>query len=510
MVAPGRIIVCLGIALVGLLSCGAAAENGADSTQSQLPTPANEIGFGGRFEFRLQLDEQSNPFPWNASTHAATDLSRFMVDFRALTKRYGSLYLKGAAFWGLVGSDDTRKRFRFEQGDYLWAHDLTHFGYSVRIFANERRFFVSDLIAPLIADDLAGETGANGGVRIDAATNNGWDATALYSLLADDVDTAPAVSYLRAAFSRRLGTISASYLIETPGSRGVDNHAIVKAELITGYKNAFVVLAYQQSGYRESGWFFPSGKWNWGEYDGTNFSAVLPAGGAAFGEARLTSLRWNGVGSFRLVWRYEAVREEFVNHLGLPGTSRVGHTGGAYFVAEKASLNARLRYIKGTRSVLETEDNDAVEASAWAALKNNMECFLRGGLGRIDDGFIYDTKKNYIHAAVRYRVTRFLAGAHVMWKDLETVYSERRFAFDGKLAINPNWGFHWRFIMRKDFQVGQASIFRIEFRPNQRIFAYLGYGREYYGDNPFVLEDRDIGLTRSLAGRWVVMLRGDF
>jgi hypothetical protein len=160
--------------------------------------------------------------------------------------------------------------------------------------------------------------------------------------------------------------------------------------------------------------------------------------------------------------------------------------------------------------VLETEENDAVEASAWAALKNNMECFLRAGVGRIDDGFVYDTKKNYVHGAVRYRVTRFMTGVHVMWNDLDTVYSERRFAWDGKLAINPNWGFHWRMLLRRDYQVGQSALFRLEYRPDQRIFAYVGYGRDYYGNNPFVLEDRDIGLTREPVGQWVVMLRGDF
>jgi hypothetical protein len=433
-----------------------------------------------------------------------------MLDFRALGTSYGNLYLKGAAYWGLVGSDDIQKRFRFDQGDYLWEQDLRALGYSLRLFANERRFFVGDMVAPLIYDDLAGETGGNAGVRVDAATRDGLEATVLYSLLSDDPDTAPSMTYLRAAFSHRLGTLSASYLMEEKGSRGVNNHAIAKAELVTGYKKAFVVLSFQQSGYKDSGWFFPKGSWNWSAYDGTNFSAVLPSGAAAFGEARLTSLRWKGVGNFRLVWRYEAVREEFVNQLGLPGTSRVGHTGGAYFVAEKVSLTGTLRYLKGTRSVLETEEDDAVEASAWAALENNMECFLRAGVGRVDDGFVYDTKKNYIHGAVRYRVKRFLTGVHVMWKDLDTVYSERRFAWDGKLAVNPNWGFHWRFLLRQDFQVGQSALFRLEYRPNKRIFAYLGYGREYYGDNPFVLEDRDIGLTRAPVGQWTVMLRGDF
>ncbi|MEJ2720845.1 MAG: hypothetical protein P8181_06845 [bacterium] len=493
----------------GVGTRGVSADSSSASADTVMSSP-REIAFGGRFEYRLLLDEQSRPYPWNASTHAATDRSRFMVDFKALGTRYGDLYLKGAAYWGLVGRDDTEKRFRFDQGDYLWERNLGRVDYSLRLFANERRFFVSDMIAPLIDNDLAGETGGNGGARFDAAAGGGWEFSGLYSMLSDDTDNAPSVSYLRAALTRRLGTVSVSYFIEDPGSRGIDNHAVAKAEIVTGYKRAFVVLSYQQSGYKESGWFFPGGSWDWDAYDGTNFSSVLPAGGAAFGEARLTSLRWAGVGSFRLVWRYEAVREDFVNRLGLAGTSRTGHTGGVYFAAEKVSLTGRLRYLKNRRSVFDTEEDDALEASAWAALKNQMECFLRAGLGRIDDGFVYDTKKNYIHGAVRYRDKRFLTGVHIMWKDLDTVYSERRFAWDGKLAVNPDWGFHWRFILRRNYDIGQSALFRLEYRPNNRLFAYLGYGRDYCGDAPFLLEDADVALTRAPAGHWIVMLRGDF
>ncbi|UCG53253.1 MAG: hypothetical protein JSW58_06785 [Candidatus Latescibacterota bacterium] len=465
---------------------------------------------GGRFEYRLLLDDQSNPYTRNAATHSATDRSRLMLDLKALGSRYGDLYLKGAAAWGLVDADETQRRFRFEQGDYLWKQEFERFGYSLRFFANERRFFVSDLAAPLIDDDRAGETGANRGVRFEAATQNGWSFSGIHSFLGDDFDDSRNVSYLRAAFSHRLASLSASYLFDDPGVRGERNRAIVKAELVTGYKNVFAVLAYEQSGMRDSGWFFPNGSWNWSDYNGSNFSRVLPPGGAAVAELRLTSLRWKDVGRFRVVWSYEAIREEFVNDLGLGGSSRVGHNAGAYFVADKVSLNGKVRYHTSTRFGPESEELDFVDASVWAALKNNIECFLRAGVGKIDDAFVFDTKENFVHTALEYRVKKFRTGAHIMWKDLDTVFSEKRFAWDGKLAINPDWGFHWRFILRRDFQIGQSACLRLQFRPNDRVFAYVGYGRAYFGDDPFVLEDRDIGLTRAGAAQWVIALRGDF
>jgi len=38
----------------------------------------------------------------------------------------------------------------------------------------------------------------------------------------------------------------------------------------------------------------------------------------------------------------------------------------------------------------------------------------------------------------------------------------------------------------------------------------VGYGEPEIGDDPFVLEDRDIGLMRGGASRYTISLRGDF
>jgi hypothetical protein len=477
--------------------------------QSQDALRPGDFKFGGRFEYQLLLDEQSYPYPWNATTQAAVDRTRLMLDLKALETRYGSLYLKGAGYWGFVSNDDVEKRFRFEQGDYLWERNLEKWNYGISMFASERRFFVYDFTAPLIDDDRAGESGGNRGARVDIKTQSGFDITGLYSLQGDDPGRSRSIAYLKGLYWHRLASFSASYLFDNPGVHGPQNHAVIKTELSSVWKLAFASISYQQSGYEDSGLFFPSGSFDWGAYDGTNFSQVLPSGGAAFAEFRFRSIRVTDAGRLNFVWKYDAVRENFVSDLGMTGGSRVGQTAAAYFLATDVSASGRLLYHKSVRSVLESEERDLLEASARTALRNGMELFLRGGVGQIDEQ-PFDTKKNYIHGMVRYGIKNLDTGAHIMWNDLGTIYSERRFAWDGKMVLTPDWGLHWRFLLTRDFTIGQSTFFRLEYRPSNRIFAYLGYGRTYFGDDRFVLEDRDLAVLRSGSSQWVITLRGDF
>ena len=472
--------------------------------------PLGPVVLGGRFEYLLLLDEQTNPYPWNAATHSATDRSRLMLDLDVSGTRYGSLYAKGAAVWAMVGEDDIQKRLHFEQGDYLWRQDLEAWKYSIRLFASERRFFAFDWTAPLLDDDRAGETGENRGVRVDGAVGEKARLTGLYSLLGADADDSRSVSYLKASLFHRIASLSASYLFDDPGAYGTADHAVVKAELTSAYKRAFAVLSYEQSGFGGSGWFFPSGSFDWSGYDGTNFSAVLPPGGAAFAEIRVSSLAVANRGDVDLVWRYDAVGEDFVNDLGGAGSSRVGQTAGAYFIAKDVSVNAKLLYHTSARSGLENEERSWFDAGVWAALKNGTDCFLRGGAGEIDDESFSPSKKNFIHGALRYQMNKMRTGVHAMWSDLDTDYSGEKFAWDGKLALTPAWGFHWRFLLSRDYAVGRTAFFRLEFRPSNRLFACVGYGRSYLGDDPFVLEDREIGLLREGPSQYTISMRGDF
>jgi hypothetical protein len=468
------------------------------------------IDLGGRFEYEMRYDDTRDPYAWNASTHSVTNRSRLMLDLDLPTARYGSLYLKGAASWEAVGADDVRKRFLFEQGDYFFARTTEALGLGVRVFANERRFSVYDWTTPLVSDDSRAANGENGGARIDADIRGRIGITALYSVLAGDFDDAPRIAYAKARYDAGRAVFSASYLSEDRGVYGAQNHAVFKAELAGAYRRLFAAVSYAQSGYDDSHVFFPGGSFDWGAYDGTNFSSILPPGGAALAEIRLASLRATKRGSIDLVWKYDALREEFSSDAGGAGAPGVGQTAGAYFTARNVSLNASALFHTRTRSSVEHEETDWFDAGVWAALKNGMECFARGGAGDIDGGPVPLVRESFVHAGLRHRAKRATAGVYAMVYDVGAETAGERYAWDGKLMLNPSWGLHWRFLFAKDLAASRSALVRIEYRPNDRVYATLGYGEPDIGDDPFALEDRDLGLMRGGASRYTISLRGDF
>lgn len=489
---------------VFLGACTLPGTSGAESAN------VGPVTLGARFEYMLRLGESADPYPWNAATHAASDRSRFMLDARALDTRYGSFYAKGAAEWTMVGEEDTRKRLRLEQGDYLWRQSLDRWDYSIRLFANERRFFVYDWTAPLVDDDRAGETGENRGMRADVSLANALRLTGVFSLLGGEWDESRRASYVKALYTHRIAALSASYVTEDPGSSGLQHRAAVKAELSSAYRSIFAVVSYRQAGLDDKGWFFPKGSFDWGAYDATHFAAVLPPSGAASAEVRVSSLPVARSGDVDLVWRYDAVREEFVDEIGAAGPSGIGQELGAYFAAKDVSVSGRAVYRTRVRSALENEEGDWFDAGVQAGLENGTEFFLRGGVGKVRDESAENERTNRVHGALRYRIKRFHTGAHIEWSDIGTDLSARRYAWEGKLAFNRAWGFHWRMLLARDYALSQSAFFRLEYRPSDRIFAYVGYGRPILGDDPFVLEDRDIGLMRGIESEYTFVVRGDF
>jgi hypothetical protein len=456
----------------------------------------------------VSIDEESSPFPWNSATHSVTDGTRIMLDLKALETRYGDFYIKGAALWAPSDETDTQKRLRLEQADYRWADAFRRLEYSVRLFANERRFFTNDRIVPLLDDDrVAG--GENRGVRADATIGRGLGLSALFSLLDDDVDDARRISYLRAIYSHRLAALSVSYLFDDANSDAVSNHAVFKTELSTAYRWLYAALAYEQSGFESSNFFFPSGTTEWGKF-GDGVTRALPENGALAAEARMRPVSLWDAGSLRLVWRYETVREAFANDLSLLDATGTGNMGAAFFKAKAYDLGARLVYRSSSRSVVEHETSELVEAGVWGTFKNGMQFLLRGNVGETNDDTSFDMRENFLHAAVYYRFKKLYSGAHIMWKDIDTAFSERRFAWDGKLAINPDWGFYWRFMLTRDFAVGQTAFVRLDYRPADRIYATFDVGRDYIGDEPFLLEDPELDLSTAASTVYRVSIRGDF
>lgn len=467
------------------------------------------FALGGRAEYSTNIERDAVPFTWNDATHSLRDRTRFMLDMEVGDARYGDLYLKGAALWDDTRQSDVRKRFRFEQGDYLWARDKSGLDFSFRLFANERRFFVNDGIAPTLDDDSVANAGHNGGIRLDGKWSDRISATGLVSVLGNDFDKSRRVAYLGARYADGFANVGMSYLFNDLGEYAPRNHAVFKVEAAAAYKRAYLVLAYQQSQLADRGLFLPGGRFDWDTYDGGNFAAALPDGGAFQAQLRATEVQVAGRARLRIDYRYAAAGPEFFNDLGWNRRAEVGHTLAASMQDTEVDLNGRLRYHNSERFALESEEREFVDGSLWGALRAGIWFIARGAFGHIDDDF-GEEDDNFIHLGAERRIRETRAGAHVMWRDLGTAFSERRFAMDAKFPVSPNWGFYFRVIASRDFDVAEAAYARLDFRPNDRVFATFSYGRSDFGDGPFLLEDADIDLARGDTAVYRITIRGDF
>jgi|GEM_PF-2691290 len=468
---------------------------------------ADSLAIGGRFEYVTSIDRESASFPWNTTAQSSDDRTRLMLDL-FVGSRYGTLYVKGSSEWSATRPSDIRKRFLFDQGDYLWSQEFHTLDYSLRLFANERRFFTHDAIAPLLSDDLAGEGQDNLGARLDAAISDDVGVTVLYSALGEKISESRAITYLRTAYSSRLAIVSASYLLDDLGALTDHSRAVLKAETSASYKKAYVVLSYQQSDVQSDKLFFPGGRFLWEDYKFDDFSKILPAGAAVFAEARLSAMGVK-VGHLRAVYRYTVIGRRFFDDLGLRQPAQVSQTVRVYFLGNGVDLNSRLEYSHVARAYFENEDVDRWRGSVWGTFRNGLDFWIRANI-IADVDPMFGEVGDFVHVGLRRQIKQIYSGAHIMFKDLDSIFSATRLAWDAKLALSPNWGFYCRFVLSDQFDVGQMLYTRLSYQPSDRIFLALGYGRSAIGDGPYLLEDQDIELSRFGSAIYTISVRGDF
>lgn len=467
------------------------------------------FALGGRAEYATRIDRDAVPFRWNDATHSLHDRTRLMLDMAVNDSGFGQMYLKGAALWDDTRPSDVQKKFRFEQGDYLWARAGERLDYSLRFFANERRFFVEDGIAPLMRDDAISDGDGNGGARFDALWRRRLSATGLYSVLGSDFNRSRQMAYLGTRYAAGILSGGVSYLFNNLGEHAVRNHAVFKVDAAAVYKKAMLLVAYEQSELADRSLFFPAGRFDWDVYEGSNFAAALPAGGAFLAELRASEIQVRNRARLKFTYLYTAAGSEFVNDVGWNHGAQVGHTASAFLQANDVDINGRLRYHTSQRFNLESETRDVVEGSVWGALRAGVWVVARGALAEIEeDGSPED--HNLIHLGAERRIKELRSGVHFMWQDLGTLFSERRFAVDAKFPLSPNWGFYFRLIAARDFDLAQTSFARLDYRPTDRVFATLSYGRGDLGDGPFLIEDADIDLARGDTAVYRISIRGDF
>lgn len=458
--------------------------------------------FGGRFQYVTSLERQSVPFAWNTTTQSAEDLTRLMLDLTADT-HYGDLYVKGSAVWDDTRPSQVSKLVTFGQGDYLWKQHLQSVDYSIHLFANERRFITHDMIAPLLHDDLVGND-SNVGGRFDTTVKGSLGATLLYSALGGTHEAAREITYVRAAYAGWPVVGSVSYVLDHPGVASVENHAVFKAEVSTSYKRAHAVVSYHQAAYSGQSVFFPSGG---PSGSGGAVCETLPENGALFAELRLRSVRLANAGHLKFLCSYACVGESFYNDLGLAKPAQEATELATYFSAATVDLRARVAYGTSKRSHFESEETRRWHATLWGRLANQMDFSARGELvdSRTSTGY-----GSFVDLMLQKQLKKVRSGVHVMWKDVDTIFSDTRFAWDGSLAASPNWGLYWRFLVNEQFDVGDMLFARLSYRPNNSIFFTFSYGRQVIGDGPHLLEDQDVELSRFGTALYTILLRGDF
>jgi hypothetical protein len=469
-----------------------------------------EIRPGGRFENQFRVEEGWSPYQWNFNGDDPVNRTRLMLDLNLSASRRGALYVKGDASWMASRTSDGEKLFAFRQGDYSYAWQGSASSAAIRLFANERRFFTGAYLAPLLTDDHADDTGANRGVRLDFMLRETVQISSVFASLDDDWDDARKISFIKSAYLNRMLQFSVTYLYEVPGLDAAPRQALLKNELVCFYNKATLLFSYEQSRFKKSGLFVPRLSFRTDGFVGDNFSTILPDEGAFFAQVRITPLSLRDWGEVTIVHDYFAVGEDFINDLGIRSGEKVGYLFGTFFRAKEVDVNGRLQYGRSVRSKREADTRERFDASIWGALRGGVEVALRGGYEKTSDAFAVDSRQNHVLGAVTFHARKMRHGFHLLARDLDTAGSSGSLAWDSRVVLNSDFAVNWRFILSSEHAVRDPVFCRLEFRPSRRLYAYVGYGRDYMGNSPFLLDDDDLSLIEVDPSMYTISLRGDF
>jgi len=482
-----------------LLLLGAQAAHGFELRESW------PIDIGGRFESEVRVDRGSAPLAWDFSSRAPTDRTRLMLDLSAGTERYGMLYLKGDGTWRFSEGAAENVPFSFAQGDYLWGRTGEGWRFDGRAFANERRYFTGEHGGVLLFDDRVDRYDTYSGVRLDGDVR-AFRWALLGSGLDDGADGTRGIGYGRAGWEGHHVQVSASYLYDSPARDSLDNHQIVKGELAGFYRRATAVVSYETSSFEG----VTDDRFRWDDWAGNNYAEVMPTNSATFGEFRLTDLPAPSWGRIDFIARYRAVGAAFYNDLGRDRPGAVSSRAGLYLEHRRTAVNGRLVYRRERLDSVGGEGREWVEGSARALFTNNVDTFVRGALGSRSDGLEGKRNEGFLHAGFRRNLRKFTGGLYGMGLHTEGAGTSLRWGAEMRVNISASTAFYGRLINNEAAASNDAVYVRFEFRPVMHVFAVFSYGRDWIGDDPFLLEDRDITASGPADNVYTVSVRGDF
>ena len=119
-------------------------------------------------------------------------------------------------------------------------------------------------------------------------------------------------------------------------------------------------------------------------------------------------------------------------------------------------------------------------------------------------------RENFVHGAVKRHGSKIYSSVHAMFRDLSDGPSDLRFGVEARFNLTAIFSLYGRVIASERVTAGDAVYWRFEVWPTDYIFATFGYGRRYIGDDPFLLEDPDVGRRTTAESVYFVTVRGDF
>ena len=472
--------------------------------------PDSVLSVGGRLDYRFESARESSPFPWNYASRSVSDRSRLMLDLYTGRERYGALYLKTAATWAAPRTDLGRVRFEFEQGDYFFYRYLPNQAYELRLFTNERRYFTHEMSLPsLLNDEIITSYDNEYGVRHDGeAVDFRW--TAIGAVLGDVWKESQKFYYLRAGWFGSIVQAAASYVNNTPARDSLQNHAILKGELTAVYSRLGAVLSYEQSGFDHRAFFIPSASNDCGGgYDNSSNSS-LPDNAALYAELRLMRVPIKNTGLWSLIGHYQSLGDGYINNLGTIRRGETEGTVGLYYSAAKKSIDGRLEYTRWDRTRYDDKKQQRTGASVRGLLANGFEIVLRGAHTRTVDELGWTTNDGYGYAALRRYGRKVESGILFMLQNIPNDGLDERLGIEARFNFTGAVSWYGRLITSERATSSDAIFWQFEIRPTDMVYAALGYGRDYIGDEPFVLLDPDIGQRDTREAVYFVQVRGDF
>lgn len=471
------------------------------------PTDARALGIRSpvpvavraRIDVRVLASEVAGE--WTVTSRAPSDESRFMADLTAGNQKTGILYAKGVSSW--KDGDDAlgRIEFRAEQGDYLRAFTWSDSARaSLRLFADERRFFTNEMGAPLVEDDVADDFEHRLGGRADVRMET---LRAMYWIAAlDDGDDRRTNQYASLRFAPAPVFAGVSYLHDAPPSG--DHHAIAKAELAGHYRRVTAIASFEASA-SGSGAAFPSTDWD--GFDAGDYSATAPSNSATFLEMR--ARRWRPLENhfFDLVYAYHSVGDDYTNDLSRLVPGSVAHRAWLDWAHRHYALDARVSAYQTKESLFESSRRRGVDLTARARTTDNAEWLARGGVER-DENISGEETTGFAHAAYTRELREFLGGVHVLVEDIGEdanvlAGAEVRLNMSATSAVSGRW-------IVSDHVGGSDAVWvRLEIRPTRRAWVALAYGRETRGDHVYFLEDRDVLPATGTGNAITLTVRGD-